>query len=41
MEEQQAGSQTMEAQPGEEPSEEQALTVDEEISELEALPDAS
>jgi len=37
MEEQQAGSQTMEAQPGEEPTEEQALTVDEEMAELEKL----
>jgi len=37
MEEQQAGSQTMEVQPGEEPIEERSLTVDEEIAKLEKL----
>lgn len=37
MEEQQAGSQTMEVQPGEEPIKERSLTVDEEIAELEKL----
>ncbi|UCH90858.1 MAG: tetratricopeptide repeat protein, partial [Nitrospirota bacterium] len=37
MEEQSAGSQTLEGQPGEAPTEGQALTVDEEIAELEKL----
>ena len=37
MEEQSAGSQTLEAQPGEALTKEQALTVDEEIAELEKL----